>query len=374
MSETFWLGKNGQLRQGLATQTGTVLMATLRDISRQLNLSVTQVSRALNGHSDVSADTRQRVVEMAKHLKYQPNLTARKLVMGKSGIVGLVLPRVPTILQDGLFVQIAGGLSSHFSRKGKQFVLHIADETDDIIDVYRRLIDSGSLDGFVVLEPLIGDARVAYLRERKIPFVLHGRHQANPDYPFFDIDNEAVGYRLTRILLDQGHRRIAFLNGHAGRAYVQQRQIGYLRALTEAGVHPEDSLHLCDDMTEAFGLMGMVRLLNDPSHMPTGIMCGNALIAKGVLHVLNTLNIPVPGQVSVVAHDDELPDTRTAFFNPPLTVTYAPLENSWQPLAEILTNAVDGLPIAALQRFGDVTLIARESVGPPPPSDIVTKT
>ena len=350
-------------------------MTTLRDISRQLNLSVTQVSRALNGHSDVSAETRQRVMSAAKQLKYQPNLSARKLVMGKSGIVGLVLPRVPTILQDGLFVQIAGGLSSHFSRKGMQFVLHIADETDDIIDVYRRLIDSGSLDGFVVLEPVTGDQRVAYLRERKIPFVLHGRHQTSPDYPFFDIDNEAVGYRLTRLLLDRGHRRIAFLNGHAGRTYVQQRQQGYLRALAEVGIPAEPGLHLFDDMTEAFGLVGMVRLLDNPDRIPTGIMCGNTLIAKGVLHILNTLKIAVPGQISVVAHDDELPDTHTAFFNPPLTVTYAPLENSWQPLAEILTDAVNGLPIAALQRFGEVRLIERESVRPPkrPPSEIVTE-
>lgn len=343
-------------------------MTTLRDISRQLNLSVTQVSRALNGHSDVSADTRTRVMIAAKSLKYHPNLTARKLVMGKSGIVGLVLPKVPTILQDGLFVQIAGGLSSHFSRKGMQFVLHIADETDDIIDVYRRLIDSGSLDGFVVLEPVTNDPRVAYLRERKIPFVLHGRHESAPDYPFFDIDNEAVGYRLTRLLLDKGHRRIAFLNGHAGRTYVQQRQTGYLRALAEAGLHSDPGLHKFDDMTEAFGLVGMVRLLEDRARMPTGVICGNTLIAKGVLHILNTLKIAVPGQVSVVAHDDELPDTHTMSFNPPLTVTHAPLENSWQPLAEILTEAVDGMPIAQLQRFGKITLIERESVGPPPPA------
>jgi LacI family transcriptional regulator len=348
-------------------------MTTLRDISRQLNLSVTQVSRALNGHSDVSADTKQRVMIAAKRLKYQPNLTARKLVMGKSGMVGLVLPRVPTILQDGLFVQIAGGLSSHFSRKGMQFVLHIADETDDIIDVYRRLIESGSLDGFVVLEPVIGDARVAYLRERKIPFVLHGRHQATPDYPFFDIDNEAVGYRLTRLLLDRGHRRIAFLNGHAGRTYVVQRQAGYLRALAEAGIKHEPGYHLCDDMTEGFGLVGMVGLLHDRARMPTGVICGNTLITKGVLHILNTLKITVPDQISVVAHDDELPGTHTASFNPPLTVTHAPLENSWQPLAEILTDAVDGLPISALQRFGEVGLIERESVGPPPASKNVTE-
>jgi LacI family transcriptional regulator len=369
LPETFWLGKNVAVRQDQRQNYQRARqnkMTTLRDISRQLNLSVTQVSRALNGHSDVSIDTRERVMYAAKLLKYQPNLTARKLVMGKSGIVGLVLPKVPTILQDGLFVQIAGGLSSHFSRKGMQFVLHIADETDDIIDVYRRLIDSGSLDGFVVLEPVNGDPRVAYLRERKVPFVLHGRHEPTPDYPYFDIDNEAVGYRLTRLLLDQGHQQIAFLNGHAGRSYVEQRRTGYVRALTEAGQKPQPGLHMCDDMTEAFGLVGMVRLLDDKRHNPTGVICGNTLIAKGVLHILNTLKIDVPGQISVVAHDDELPHTHTASFNPPLTVTHAPLERSWQPLAELLTDAVDGVPVGQLQRYGDVALISRESVGPNP--------
>ncbi len=101
-------------------------MATLRDISRELGLSVTQVSRALNGHDDVSEETRARVQDIAKALKYQPNLTARKLVTGKSGIVGLVLPQVPTAPEDTLFVQIVGGLSRHFSRRQMQFVLHIA--------------------------------------------------------------------------------------------------------------------------------------------------------------------------------------------------------------------------------------------------------
>ena len=339
-------------------------MATLRDISRELGLSVTQVSRALNGHSDVSEDTRARVMALAKAMKYQPNLTARKLVMGKSGIVGLVLPELPQAPADSLFVQIVGGLSRHFSRRQMQFVLHVAAPEDDIIDVYRRLIDSGSLDGFVVLEPRRGDARIAYLRERGVPFVVHGRHEAAPDYPYFDIDNEGVARRLTGYLSARGHRRIVFLNGVAGRGYVEDRRTGYLGALREAGLGPEAAIHVNGEMTESYGLVSAVKFWGEPGGA-TAVICNTTRIAKGVLDGLRALGRRVPEDVSVVAHDDALPGLRPELFEPALTCTEAPLETSWEPLAEILAGAVDGRPVGELQRLGEVALTERESVAPP---------
>ena len=150
-------------------------MTTLRDLSRHLGLSVTQVSRALNNHSDVSEDTRERVHAAARELGYQPNVSARRLVTGRSGMLGLVLPDVPPEPEDSMFVQIVGGLSKHLSRLGRQFVLHIADPEEDIVEVYRRLTSSGAIDGFVLLEPLLKDRRVAYLRGAGVPFVIHGR-------------------------------------------------------------------------------------------------------------------------------------------------------------------------------------------------------
>jgi LacI family transcriptional regulator len=336
-------------------------MATLRDISRQLGLSVTQVSRALNGHDDVSEDTRARVTELAKALKYQPNLTARKLVMGKSGIVGLVLPQVPTSPEDTLFVQIVGGLSRHFSRRQMQFVLHIAAPEDNIIDVYQRLINSGSLDGFVILEPRRDDPRIAYLRERGVPFVVHGRHEERPDYPFFDIDNYGVAQALTRYLTGRGHRRIVFLNGLAGRGYVEDRKVGFLAAARAAGISGKDAIHINGEMAEGYGLVSAVKFWSGDGG-PTAVICSNMRIAKGVLDGLKALGRRVPEDVSVVAHDDALPGLPAAHFDPPLTCTFSPLEKSWRPLADILAGAVDGRPVDELQRFGEISLIERASV------------
>ena len=90
-------------------------MATLKDIARALDLSITQVSRALNDHSDVSEDTRLRVKDAARAMNYHPNASARKLVSGRSGMVGLVVPQHRTIGQDGIFLEVVAGLSAQFS-------------------------------------------------------------------------------------------------------------------------------------------------------------------------------------------------------------------------------------------------------------------
>ena len=100
-------------------------MATLKDIARSLDLSITQVSRALNDHSDVSEETRLRVKDTARAMNYHPNVSARKLVSGRSGMVGLVVPNYRNIGQDRLFMEVVAGLSTQFSGRGMQFVLHM---------------------------------------------------------------------------------------------------------------------------------------------------------------------------------------------------------------------------------------------------------
>lgn len=339
-------------------------MTTLRDLSRHLGLSVTQVSRALNGHSDVSETTRARVVAAAKAHDYHPNLSARKLVTGRSAMVGLVLPGKPVSPDDSYFLQMVAGLSEIFSRAGRQFVLHIADPARNVTDVYRRLIDSGGIDGFVLLSPELDDCRVRYLQKREIPFVIHGRVGLPPDYPFFDIDNEDVGYRLASLLTRQGHRRIAFLNGPERQTWADWRGDGLARALGEKGVRTDPALHLRDHMTESFGMLATLQLMTSPAP-PTALICGNTLILRGLMQTLTSLGLRVPEDVSVVAHDDALPEGQSAGFSPAVTVTRAPLEDAWQPLAEILIARIEERPLGELQRWGRVETVERGTVGPP---------
>ncbi len=340
-------------------------MATLKDIARALELSVTQVSRALNGHSDVNEETRERVQAAARAMNYHPNISARKLVSGRSGLVGLVVPAHKNLGSDNIFLEVVAGLSAQFSGRGMQFVLHIMDDAEPVIPVYQKLIGKGLLDGFVLIDPLDDDPRIAFLQRAGVAFVVHGRTVAAPAYPYFDIDNEGVARELTGILLARGHRRIALLNGVAGRSYVTARSRGWRAALRAAGVTPREDWDVCAAMDEAHGLTSTVRLFTGAGERPTALICGNVRVAKGVYQALEALQLSVPGDVSVVAHDDHLPHLRASAFFPALTVTKSPLRDSWKPLADCLAGAVEGLPLADLQQIGRYDVIERASVAAP---------
>ena len=337
-------------------------MTTLKDLSRHLGLSVTQVSRALNNHADVSEKTKSRVRDAAKTLNYQPNLTARRLVTGRSGIVGLVYPSMPDPEDSWYFTQFVAGLSARFSRLGRQFMLHMADEERDVVDVYDRLVRSRSIDGFVVIIPQVADRRVDFLRAQKVPFVLHGQTMDEPDYPFFDIDNLAVGYDLTQHLIARGHKEIAILNGVSEASFVQRRFSGYRQALAEAGLPVRPEFQVVGTMTAELGLLETVRLFQSDGPKPTAIVASSMRIAKGIFQALAAIGLRVPDDVSVVAHDDILPDVAVGDLPVPITTTESPLNDSWEPLARFLIAAIDGAPLKETQQIGRHKIVPRASV------------
>lgn len=340
-------------------------MATLKDVARRAGLSVTQTSRALNDHSDVSAITRARVKEAARSLDYRPNLSARKLVSGRSGMVALVVPRSDDMANDVLFIEVVAGLSTHFSELDMQFVLHIARKDEAVIPVYQRLIGNGALDGFVLIHPQDNDERADFLTRMAVPFVVHGRVGADPRHAYFDIDNEAVFFEIAQHLLGLGHRRIALLNGVSGRSYVTLRDQGYRRALSGHGVSYAPELVRHGEMTEALGLVSAVELFASGQTAPTAIICGNVRIAKGVYRALASLGLRIPEDVSVFAHDDHIARFETAAFYPALSVTDAPLRDSWKPLSKLLAEAISGVPPEELQVFGPHRMILRQSTSAP---------
>lgn len=339
-------------------------MVTLKDVARSVKLSVTQVSRALNDHSDVNEATRERVKAVAAKLGYEPNISARKLVSGRSGIVALVESKYPGFTSDFLFFEIVAGLSAEFSRRGMQFVLHVAEEDEDIIAVYQKLVGNGSLDGFVLTKPMIDDVRIAYLNSRKVPFVVHGRMPGNVHYPHFDIDNHGVLTDAMERFTALGHRRIALINGVAHFTYALARFAGYRDGLAKAGIAYDETLVRHGLMNEELGYQSALEMIQGQPVPPTAIFCSNVLIAAGVYRALQTLGLSIPGDVSVIAHDDALPNTDPSAFDPPLSVTFSPLSASWAPLAAHLSGAIARQPLAELQEVARHVFIERASLGP----------
>ncbi|MFW8637530.1 LacI family DNA-binding transcriptional regulator [Cribrihabitans pelagius] len=337
-------------------------MATLKDLSRHLGLSVTQVSRALNDHDDVSADTKERVREAAKTLNYQPNVMARRLKTGRSGSVGLIWQGLPEPSESWVFTQFVSGLSAEFNRLGLQFMLSMADNEAAALEVYDRLITSRSIDGFVLILPQATDPRVDYLRKRKVPFVLHGQTMEDPDYAYYDIDNHAVGFDLTACLTRHGHREIAFINGQLDASFVQRRYEGHVQALRKEGIAPRPEFHVGGRMTQELGILETIRMFQSDGPNPTAIIASNMLIAKGVMEAAQLLGLRVPQDLSLVVHDDCLPLVGAEDFPIALTSTVAPLHEAWGELAASLDTVIKGESPRKAQKIGPHSLFEGQSV------------
>ncbi len=340
-------------------------MATLKDISKHLGLSVTQVSRAMNNHSDVSEATTERVHMAARELGYVVNQSARSLVTGRSGLVSLIRPGGLSGPADLSVLETISGLSNEFFERGMQFVLQMMPPGSDALPVYRQASASGAFDGFILIDAKLNDPRVTLLETLGSPFVMHGRAQPDATHPYFDIDNFEVARRHVTHLTELGHKRIAMLNAIPGQAYTEYRTQGYQAGLSAAGLPFDPSLVVNTQMTEGNGMISTARLFEDEQNRPTALICGSILLAKGAYTALQAMGLRIPEDVSVVAHDDVLHDIRGSAFYPSLTVTKSAFSESWSVLADILCAEIRGDENVARQHVAEFEFIVRASSAAP---------
>ena len=326
-------------------------MATLKEISHRLGISVTQVSRALGGYPDVSDETRKRVEDMARQLGYRPNPTARKLRSGRSGIVGLVVPEHSEQEESNILLEILLGLAAEFWKRDVLVVLNTMPRTGNTVDSYTRLFQHGAVDGFVVINPSFDPGGMDFLMQSQIPFVAHGCDRTEPQYPFVDLDNRKVGILMTSQLVALGHSDIAFIDGPEHSHSAQERLLGMTEVLTEHQLKPNDACLHRGMMTEHFGQLAVKNMFQSASPPPTAIMVGNLVLATGVMRALRELALSVPGDISVVAHDDVLTRYPRSSITPDLSGTCSPFSAAWVEIANLLMSAIDGQNPQSLQKL-----------------------
>lgn len=208
---------------------------SLKAIAKELQLSVTTVSRALNGYDDVSRETRARVEAEAQRRGYRPNTFARRLKMGKIDAVGLVFPVRPAPLSNSVFMEMVGEISHELACYEIDLLL-MADDDEADKHGFMRMVQSRRVDTLIVAHTLDHDPRLEQLQRAGFPFLALGRSQLPRPYAWFDFDNYAGTYQATRHLIAQGHQRIALLSERNNQAFITQRRNGYLDALREAGL------------------------------------------------------------------------------------------------------------------------------------------
>lgn len=297
-------------------------------LARDLGLSISTVSRALNGYDDVSTATRDRIRKRARELGYRANPGARRLKSGQTHLVGVILPAAGDggRFVDSVASSLLGGVEAELENGGYSLIATMQTRNDPVREtaLYENFIKGGWVDALLMVRTRVNDTRVAVARKARIPFVTYGRTETAGPYAWVDTDNEKAFYLATTRQIDFGHRCIALLNGPLEYYFARLREKGYTSALAQHRIAPNQLLMLNGDLSEVSGY-AMCRSLLALTSPPTAIVCATDALAIGAIAACRERGVRVGKEMSIVGYGNS---SASAFSDPPLTtIDHAVVEN-----------------------------------------------
>ncbi|SJZ73507.1 LacI family DNA-binding transcriptional regulator [Consotaella salsifontis] len=329
----------------------------IRQVAQKAGVSTATVSRFLNRPEVVSAELAARINAIIDEVGYIPDASARALSSRRTRTIGAIVPTI----DNAMFAQGLQALQRTLAAQDYMLLLTTNQYDIDIELKQARNLVSRGIDALI----LRGDAHHPALRrllERQdIPFVHVGVYEPEKPYPSIGVDNRAAGRRIARHMIELGHERIAIVAGmQKNNDRAQARLAGMTEMLAERGCSPRPEWlqqvnYKLDEARQA------ARALLAMPEPPTAVICGNDVIAYGVLLEAEKLGFDVPNQLSVAGFDD-LEWSR--HLRPSLTTIHMPTDEIWAQAGTYLMQRLSGAP-AMMHRELDFSLVVRESTAPP---------
>ena len=313
--------------------------ATLEMVAERAGVSRGTASRVLSGAPNVSARAVEAVTAAAAALRYRPNLSARSLVTGRTGLVGLVVNETnETLFSDPYFARVARGAHAALSEADVALVLALAADDRE----RDRLVDLAALrlDGLLVVHGHGDPQLVESLVSAGVPTVFAGRTSTaqTQDLWWVDSDNAAGAQAAVEHLLVRGRRRIAHISGPIDMVAGRDRLDGWRTALEVAAIDASPSLVEPGNFSPESGRAGMRALLEREPHLDA-VFAANDLMAIGAMQVLRESGREVPRDVAVVGFDDI---DAALHADPPLTTVAQDIDAMGRRLAELLLLELSG--------------------------------
>ncbi|MER8114325.1 MULTISPECIES: LacI family DNA-binding transcriptional regulator [unclassified Streptomyces] len=330
------------------------MRVSLKDVASHAGVSIKTVSNVVNDQPHVTPAMRARVQKSIDELGYRPNLTARHLRKGRTGIVALALPE----LGNPYFAELAAEVVDAAAEHDYTVLLDHTGGRRDQETLVSQGFRSRVIDG-LILSPI--ELEADDLRERApVPLVLLGEREYDLPYDHISIDNVAAAREAVRHLISLGRRDIAFLGARRGRSQPAHLRLrGWREELDAAGLVADGRLVAATDgWGHADGAAAMARLL-DAGHRPDAVFAYNDLIAIGALRVLSERGLRVPEDVAVVGFDDVVEGR----FGAVTLTSVSPDKASIARMAvESVLSQLDGAPRQRARRIhAGYTLVHRES-------------
>ena len=335
-------------------------------LAKDLGLSISTVSRALNGYDDVSPETRARVFARAKEIGYRPNPGARRLKSGTTSAIGVILPAPSSAghAVDTMYSSLLGGVATEIETAGYHLLATMQAKNDPAREaaLYENFIKGSWVDALLIVRTRVHDSRIELARQARMPFVTYGRTESREPYAWVDTDNESAFRLATKRLLEFGHRRIALINGPAEYYFAQLRERGYQRAFAEAGLTPEPAWIVHGDVAETSGhVLCRSLLIRNPA--PTAFVCATDAMAFGAIAACREAGLAVGPDVSIIGYGNS---SASAYCNPPLTTVEHEVFENGRHVGQALIKLIrKEIPPADVHYLEPVVLVPRKSDGPP---------
>ena len=332
----------------------------MRDVASQAGVSVQTVSRVINGHPDVSDETRGRIQTVIQSLGFHPNAFARSLITDTSNMLGVVAGGFQLYGPSQLLM----GIDEAAAGSGWHVFLQVADvsKPGDYDRIANNLI-AQQVAGIVWAYPeLTGEReRAFHAKLQSVTPIIFLSMEAQAESAVISVDNRMGARMIVEHLISRGRRNIGIITGPMALWSAQQRHQGWQDALQAAGIWHADVAVSNGNWSAASGAQALNELLCH--HRLDAVFASNDQMALGALHAAHELGLRVPGDLAVVGFDNT---PESAFFTPPLTTIHHNLETLGQlavrELHRVLHHARTGSePHEPASLLLQPTLVVRQS-------------
>jgi LacI family repressor for deo operon, udp, cdd, tsx, nupC, and nupG len=287
---------------------------TITDVARAAGVSKAAVSFALNDRPGVAADTRERILAVARELGWTPSLRGRALSVSRALAVGLVIARTPeTLGADPFFGVFISGVETVLSERGYALMLQVVSDEESEHESYRQLAANGRVDGVFLTDMRVDDLRPQLLDDLRLPTVVVGPASGSGPWSAVNIKDQLGITAAVEHLIALGHRNIAHVSGPTEFVHSVSRRTAWERAIADAGL-PQGPC-ITSDFSAQGGASATTQLL-DLDQPPTAIVYANDLMAIAGMSTAISRGVDVPGQLSVTGFDDA---PLSAYIQPALT-------------------------------------------------------
>lgn len=313
------------------------MAVTIADVAKEAGVSISTVSRVINNTKVVSPELRQKVFDVIEKNNFIPNALAQGLVTNRTKVIGVVVPDI----SNSVFGELTKGINEVCSQKGYTIMVCESGGKEEKELQLLKVLEDRKIDGILFAGVDVNERLVDAMKEKEYEVVLVTQEASVGSGELATVihDNLEAFYEGVKFLIDNGHQRIGYIGGpvydfSSGKKRLQ----GYKRALLEAGIPIIPSYIACGEFSYQSGYVKMKEIYEENYELPTAIVCGSDLLAVGAMQFLNSINVVIPEEMSILGFDDLQIAT---YFKPELSTVRISYNDEGAKAAELLLRLVE---------------------------------